>query len=109
MDTVNQEFISCNRDIEIVLSFLYNAWELYATNQPDSPFDNTGYRYDGKKFSAHAYSWDEEVEQDFNFKWRDVKVRWYKYLGRGMEVNRRISTQEAQEMALECFEEIRNL
>jgi hypothetical protein len=105
---MSEKFTSCNQDAELALSFLSYAWELYARNHNDNPFSNTGYRYDGKKFSAHAYSWDDE-EQDFNFKWRDIKVRWYKYLGRCTEINRKMSVEEAREMAAECFEEIRNL
>jgi len=58
-------------------------------------------------FDQPSYSWNEEEEQDFNFKWRDFKVSWYKYFGRGMTMNREISNEELREMLLEFIEEVK--
>jgi hypothetical protein len=68
-----------------------------------SPFANAGERFDCPTFSVHAYSWDESKEQPWNFKWRDVEISWYKYLGRGMSANRLLSPELAAEMLAECL------
>jgi len=69
----------------------------------ESPFANTGNRFECEVFKAHAYSWDETVEQEFNFSWRDFRVSWYKYLGRGTSTNRPISNDEIEQMLEECL------
>lgn len=75
----------------------------------ESPFGNTGRGYKDDIFEAEAYDWDEDSEQEYNFKWRDYKIRWYKYCGRGMESNRYMSPQECAEMLDECLADIRSL
>lgn len=75
----------------------------------DSPFDNSG-NVPGvvcDVFEAHAYDWNEEDGQPFNFKWRDLEICWYKYLGRGMSMNRETSPKEAALMLEECLAAIR--
>lgn len=71
-----------------------------------NPFGNTGTRFNGEKFKAHAYSWNDDEEQEFNFAWRDVRVSWYKYLGRGTTINREMADAEVSEMLRECMEEL---
>lgn len=71
-----------------------------------SPFDNTGRRFDCKVFSAHAYSWDDTEVQRWNFKWRDVEISWYKYLGRGMSANM-VLADSPDAMLRECMEALR--
>ena len=77
----------------------------------DNPFDNSG-NIEGFKndvFEVHAYDWsatDTDVGQPFNFKWRDVEVCWYKYLGRGMSMNREMGTGEAAEMRREILDSL---
>ena len=73
----------------------------------ESPFRNTGSSFYCDTFSVEAYSWDEELEQPWNFKWRDLEVSWYKYFGRGMSANRKMSTKEITEMLDECYDAIR--
>lgn len=43
-------------------------------------------------FSFKPYYWgdDEEESEKPNFKFQDLEIRWYKYIGRGMVVNRTI-------------------
>ncbi len=72
----------------------------------DSPFANTGNRYDGKMFKAHAYSWNEYEQQEFNFAWRDVRISWYKHQARGTSANRQMSDEEVRQMLRECLPEI---
>jgi hypothetical protein len=73
-----------------------------------SPFINSG-NVEGFKngtFEAHAYSWDEDVEQPFNFKWRDIEVSWYKHARRGLSVNRLVLPDEIAVMLQECLDSL---
>ena len=70
------------------------------------PFGNTGADYKNDTFEVHAYSWNEEEEQPYNFKWKDLEISWYKYLGRGMSMNRETNPNEIAEMLDECLKEM---
>lgn len=85
------------------LTALQSVWE--ACRDEDNPFCNTGAQYDGRNFQVHAYSWSDD-DQPFNFAWRDVRVSWYKYLGRGTTVNRKMEREEIRAMLRECLSEI---
>ncbi len=99
-----------NESVETALALLSSIWDIHTKHMDkkeiDNPFKNTGYKYDGECFSAHAYSWVEDEEQPWNFKWKDVEITWYKYLGRGMEINKEITTDKLIEMVNECGKEI---
>lgn len=77
-----------------------------------SPFENSGEDFIGKCFEVKSYNWDFDYvnktleEIPYNFRWKDLKVYWYKYLGRGMEWNREISNDELSIMLKECLEEL---
>lgn len=68
----------------------------------ENPFYNMGPTYNLKTdvFEVCAYSWGEEG-QPFNFAWRDLRVSWYKWCGRGASSNVEITP----EMAATCLEE----
>jgi hypothetical protein len=68
-----------------------------------SPFSNTGNSFKCDTFEVEAYSWNDEVEQPYNFKWRGVEISWYKYLGRGMSANTNITPTVASEMLDDCL------
>ncbi len=67
-----------------------------------NPTDNNAERFDCPAFSIHAYDWSNEA-QPWNFKWRDVEVRWYKYIGRGDKVNMPVDSARLGEMLAECI------
>jgi hypothetical protein len=69
----------------------------------ESPFRNTGNKYKCEFFEVNAYSWDDEEEQKYNFKWKDFELSWYKYYPRGMSMNRKISPKETAQMLNECI------
>ena len=69
----------------------------------DNPFDNTGNTFKNDTFEVQAYNWDDNVEQEYNFKYKDIKVSWYKYLGRGVTINRDVTEQEAKDMLKNCI------
>lgn len=74
-----------------------------------SPMSNSGQRFDCPTFSAHAYSWNDEEEQPWNFRWRDVEISWYKYIGRGMSANKELSPDEASEMLMDCLKALEEI
>jgi len=77
-------------------------WNIYQYEY-DSPFANTGASFAKcEEFLVYAYSWDSDEEQPFNFKWRDIEISWYKYLGRGMSSNVPLTAELASEMLEEC-------
>jgi hypothetical protein len=73
------------------------------------PFDNTGGEYKNDVFEVYAYSWDEEAEQPYNFRWlgHNFDVSWYKYLGRITLTNRKIISDEINQMLEDCLSSIR--
>ena len=73
----------------------------------ESPFSNTGSRFECPTFTVEAYSWDEDTEQPWNFKWGEVEISWYKYLGRGMSANKPLSPDLAATMLDECLKACR--
>jgi hypothetical protein len=73
------------------------------------PFSNTGADFKCNAFEVESYSWNEDIEQPYNFKWRDLEVSWYKYCGRGMSVNRVPKVREIIEMVHECLDELRRM
>lgn len=86
------------------LQALQLAWSVERP-QEDNPFANTAAHYKGTVFEVHAYSWSD-ADQPFNFKWRDVEVSWYKYLGRGTHLNREVEPAEVAEMLEACMLEL---
>lgn len=70
------------------------------------PFENSE-KYKNDTFTVEAYSWDEDYEQPFNFKWKDYELSWYKHFGRSMSANRNLSPEEANEMLEDCLDSIK--
>ena len=62
-------------------------WNKYQ-KEMRSPFDNTGEQYSNDVFTVRAYYWgdDETEEEKPNFEWGPIRIFWYKYCGRGMEI-----------------------
>ena len=67
----------------------------------DSPFNNTSNSFKLGNFEIQAYNWSDEESQDYNFIYRvdktkanmpDLKISWYKYLGRDTTINREIDS-----------------
>lgn len=84
---------------------------LWNINQREiDPFGNTGEVFeDSPTFKVRAYDWgkaDGEDPMEPNFEWKDFKVMWYKYFGRGMSCNRDMKPHEAAKMLSECLEAI---
>lgn len=95
--------IALLRDLDRTLQIvMYNM-----TQQPyDSPFENTGNSFICDVFEVHAYSWDDDTEQSFNFKYQDIEINWYKYLGRGTTINGIYNSEKIIEMYNKCLSKI---
>lgn len=84
---------------DLVVGILHDVWDVLF--REDNPFSNTGAEFIGERIQVQAYSWDDEYDQNYNFKWRDFEVSWYKHAGRGMTSNRNLSDKEVQELMSE--------
>ena len=73
----------------------------------ESPFGNTGNKFFNKVFQVQAYEWNEDIEQQFNFKYKDIKSSWYKYLGRDTTINKEITPEEAADMFNDCIDSLK--
>lgn len=77
----------------------------------DSPFGNTGARFQCDVFKVDAYGWglgdkDPEMHDDaqtWNFKWQDVEISWYKHSQRGLSANIELTPDRAAEMLADCL------
>ena len=69
----------------------------------DSPFGNTGNDFVCDTFEVHAYNWNEDINQPYNFKCGDIEISWYKYLGRGCTMNNKWSQSTMIEMYNKCM------
>jgi hypothetical protein len=84
-------------------------WNVNQKQMP-SPFGNSGPDGNLKTdvFEVQAYSWSDD-EQPFNFAWRDLRISWYKYLGRGMSANMEITPNMASECLEECLSSVQSM
>lgn len=72
----------------------------------ESPFDNTGATFDTEGISIHAYSWDDDADQQWNLKCGDVEVSWYKHSWRGVSVNRELTNDDIAKFLAEAVDAI---
>jgi hypothetical protein len=66
----------------------------------EDPFGNTDGSLKTESFFARAYVWDYDLPGEFQ--WQDVRVTWYKYLGRDTKISRRMGSSEVRRMITEC-------
>lgn len=92
--------VACPLDVLKALQVLQTAWGGYRPD--DNPFDNTGAYFECPTFQVEAFSW-VRPGQKWNFRWRDLEVVWYKYLGRDTWLSRDVSAQETDLLLQECM------
>ena len=108
----NQEFVCPNwviallKDIKDRLSVAF--WNQYQLDLP-SPFDNSGNTYEGKTFTVSSHDWSSEYKRPYNFKYKNIEISWYKYLGRDTTINGDYSPEEIIEMYDNIINEINNI
>ena len=83
-------------------------WNKYQ-KEYSSPFSNTGNKFKNKTFRVEAYSWGEDTKQKYNFKWKNIEIRWYKYNGNGMSINCKITPYKAVTMMNDCLRSLRKM
>lgn len=95
----------CPDYVEVGLQYLACFFEDKRVSE-QNPFMNTGWSWVCDRFNVCAYNWNEDLTQEYNFYYKpfDVRVSWYKHLGRVTTINREISKSECIEMIVECTE-----
>ena len=100
----NIQSYTCPRYIIALLDSIDNELNriMHNTEQKDydSPFSNTGNSFElPGVFKVEAYNWDDDICQEYNFIYYvdktkanmpDLKISWYKYLGRDTTMNQEI-------------------
>jgi len=81
--------------------------EYYATSDT-SGGSTYGSVVEHEYFSMHPFCWcdgsecpwcrEVDPQPNFHYKPLDIKVSWYKYIGRGMEINRDVTIRECSEI-----------
>ena len=96
--------LKCPETVTSAIEALANQWDVIHEGK-DNPFRNTGGAncWNFGAFVVRAYDWSDEGTP-YNFRWRDVKVSWYKSAGRSMRVSREMSKNEILDMLKECNE-----
>ena len=94
--------LPCPEHLELALEAIRYA--LLVVHDID-PFGNTGEHFKCPIFEVCAYSWSDE-EQPFNFAYKDIRISWYKWLGRGTTVNRGVDREETIRLLRDCLQEI---
>jgi hypothetical protein len=74
-----------------------------------SPFENSGGEFKNNVFEVRAYDWNEESKQNWNFKYNDIRISWYKYLGRGSTINKDLRPEDAIKMFNECLKSVKEM
>lgn len=77
-------------------------WNLFQQEDFNSPFINSGGKFKCDTFEVEAYSWTDE-NQEYNFKWKDVKISWYKHYRRGLEIPPDLTLEKLNEMLEDCI------
>lgn len=102
---------------DFVSDELYALSELLGKKNPDAQAHGGGlggewgYGQDFKNdvFEMHPYWWgDEDALEAYqpNFQCGDIEIRWYKYIGRGMSVNRAVTREEIEVIFRKCCESL---
>lgn len=110
-----EEWQDCPRYVVALLDYLDNELCRMMWNKEqrvyESPFSNSGNRYENNVFTVEAYSWNDETSQEYNFYYKpgNIKIRWYKYLGRDTEINILYPPKYMVNMFDHCMVELENI
>jgi hypothetical protein len=104
---------SCPEFIEAGLKHLSDEIEIVELNirQKEfvSPTKISGTVYNTYAFQMRAYYWgeDEKIQSTPNFSCDGLEIRWYKYLGRGMSMNKEIDANNFFKIIDKCLKAVR--
>ena len=100
----------CPEWVEALLRFIEEKMERVHYNkyqkQFDTPFLNTGAKYRDEVFEVSAYSWNDDDEDEINFRYKDICFSWYKHLGRCTMVNVNPQDENFKDRMIEMFDAI---
>ena len=72
-----------------------------------NPFGNTGEKFKiDDVFEVEAYNWNDDYKQPYNFKYKNIEINWYKYLGRDTTINGNYTPEEIIKMYDDCVDAI---
>lgn len=111
--------LECPEYIEALIRYLADEISRVEWNRTQKKYEpptyNNGKEYKTDCFEMRSYCWEDCDETSDckcckpNFKCGDFDVRWYKYLGRGMSMNRDIKSDEAIALFDKCLKSVRRL
>lgn len=90
------------RGIERKLEIKY--WNQFQ-EELESPFNNTGNKIKLSNLSIQAYNWNEDKSTTYNFKYKDLEISWYKYLGRDTTINIDPNSEGFNDKVIEYYNE----
>ncbi|MDD4280192.1 MAG: hypothetical protein PHX74_10720 [Candidatus Sumerlaeales bacterium] len=110
----SKEYFPASNLLDAALYYIRDALDTVMWNihqeEYNSPFANSGNSFKCDTYEVRAYDWGWDLDLDeksppqpYNFKWKDLEVIWYKYLGRSTETNRLIMPDEISIMLDECY------
>jgi len=112
-NTNKNQVYNCPDYVVALLSDINRKLKIVAWNVDhkdfDSPFENTGNRWANDVFEVQAYSWNDDEEQQYNFKCGDIEISWYKYLGRDTTINNEYSEKEIIKMYNKCMKSLNKI
>lgn len=95
--------------LERIESIIENIYWNENQEEWDSAFRNTGNEYILGDLIIKAYNWNDDCEQQYNFKYKDIEISWYKYLGRDTTINLDLNNNDNKIYILNLFDEIISL
>ena len=111
LKNVSKYKYECPEFIEAGLTYLAREIERVEWNitqkKYEAPVANNGGFYKTEVFTIRAYNWKENPDRLPNFRCGSFCVYWYKYLGRGMSMNKAIDANEFFQLIDKCFESVR--
>lgn len=109
-NTNKNQCYECPYWFVVLLSELGNQLERVMHNMGekyyDNPFENTANSFENNIFKVQAYSWNDDEVQPYNFKCDNVKVSWYKYLGRDTTINEEYDVEFLVNIFNKCLDSI---
>lgn len=86
------------------LEYLVESVLPYETREQwGNPFSNSGNTFTCPAFEVAAYSWDEEVKQEWNFRCGEIRVSWYKHSNRSPSCPEEYSPDQVAAMLDRCL------
>jgi len=101
-------FYECPEFVGALLKYLLEEIERVYWNVNQKEWDkNEDPKIKGIEFNSYYWGDNEEEGEKPNFKFKSVEIRWYKYVGRGMSLNKEMSEKQWRQWFDKCLKVIR--